>query len=286
MIQLRKDIIHHQDTKDTKPRRLRHRSHGVLGVLVVNFSLLFVAATASAAAAPACAGDCNGDGMVSVSELITGVRISLGAAPLDDCSAFDVGGDGQVRIDELITAVNAALAGCPATPTPTATPSATASSVVAESPTPTATPTDTAQPGTPTATPTQPMVSGHWREDPLAVTDSTCPEMITNGFAADLASRPPCEQIVEMTSDTTVSFEDCTGTRLEGSLDREGTVRATYPTTTDNTIEDCPVSLTASFVVTAGNSPTTVAYTFDVAFAATCHIDNCTIHADGTWTRL
>ena len=30
----------------------------------------------------ACVGDCNGDGMVSVDEMVEGVRISLGEAPL------------------------------------------------------------------------------------------------------------------------------------------------------------------------------------------------------------
>jgi ELWxxDGT repeat protein len=60
----------------------------------------------------ACSGDCNGDGVVSIDELIRAVRIPLGVAPVADCSAADASGDGQVTIDELIQAVNAALAGC------------------------------------------------------------------------------------------------------------------------------------------------------------------------------
>ena len=59
-----------------------------------------------------CAGDCNGDGMVPINELIAGVNIALGNSPVSTCEAFDVNGDGEVTINELIAAVNAALNGC------------------------------------------------------------------------------------------------------------------------------------------------------------------------------
>jgi hypothetical protein len=59
-----------------------------------------------------CTGDCNGDGVVTVDELITGVNIALGTASLDTCSVFDSTGDGAVTVDELIGAVNNALTGC------------------------------------------------------------------------------------------------------------------------------------------------------------------------------
>jgi hypothetical protein len=62
---------------------------------------------------PACVGDCNGDGEVSIGELIIGVNISLGTQPLSMCEAFDADGDGEVGINELIQAVNNALEGCP-----------------------------------------------------------------------------------------------------------------------------------------------------------------------------
>jgi hypothetical protein len=63
-------------------------------------------------AAPACAGDCDGDGQVSIAELITGIAISLGSDALDACPAFDADGDGRVSVDELLTAVGAALGAC------------------------------------------------------------------------------------------------------------------------------------------------------------------------------
>ena len=62
--------------------------------------------------APSCTGDCDGDGAVTINELITGVNIALGSAPLAQCAAFDADGDGLVAINELIAAVGAALDGC------------------------------------------------------------------------------------------------------------------------------------------------------------------------------
>jgi hypothetical protein len=68
--------------------------------------------------APACPGDCNGDGKVTVDELVRAVSGALGTGTA--CSADDLDGDGTISITELVAAVNAALNGCPATPTPTA----------------------------------------------------------------------------------------------------------------------------------------------------------------------
>jgi RHS repeat-associated protein len=67
-------------------------------------------------------GDCNGDGLVRVDELMRGVGIMLGDLPLASCEAFDLDGDGRVTIDELIQAVRIALGGAtPVPPTPTQT---------------------------------------------------------------------------------------------------------------------------------------------------------------------
>jgi hypothetical protein len=63
---------------------------------------------------PACSGDCNGDGSVTVDEIIRGVNIALGNSELSTCPSFDGNGNGAVTIDELIQGVNAALTGCPA----------------------------------------------------------------------------------------------------------------------------------------------------------------------------
>jgi len=57
-------------------------------------------------------GDCDGNRSVVVSELVTGVNISLGSDDVSRCRAFDRDGSGMVEIAELIAAVNALLNGC------------------------------------------------------------------------------------------------------------------------------------------------------------------------------
>jgi autotransporter-associated beta strand protein len=59
-----------------------------------------------------CRGDCDGNGSVSINELILGVNIALGNDSVDRCPAFDADGSGTVAIQELIAAVNNALGGC------------------------------------------------------------------------------------------------------------------------------------------------------------------------------
>jgi hypothetical protein len=65
-------------------------------------------------AAPACAGDCDGNGRVTVDELTVGVRIALALAPVSQCAACDGDGDGAVGVEEIVRAVAGALAGCAA----------------------------------------------------------------------------------------------------------------------------------------------------------------------------
>lgn len=252
------------------------------------FLLLLGAASGAAPAAAACVGDCDGNGAVTINELITGVRISLGSGTVDDCLAFDATPDGELRINELIIGVGNGLSGCPATPTATATAPNQASPTVAETATATPTPqaTGTATlPGTPTATPTLPAVAGTWLEQPLEVVESTCLAPVTESFAEDLASRPPCEQIVELLGETAVAVEDCTGTRVEGTLDRDGTIRVAYPPASD-TVAECTVDLATSAVIPAGADPTTATYTFDIDFSGDdCPLSDCRIEAEGTWAK-
>lgn len=75
--------------------------------------------------ATACVGDCDGDGRVTVAELVRGVRIGLNGALPQQCVAIDDNHDTVVSIGELIAAVRRALDACPVptvTPSPTATP--------------------------------------------------------------------------------------------------------------------------------------------------------------------
>ena len=59
-----------------------------------------------------CVGDCNGDGEVTVDELILGVNIALGSQDSSACEAFDTDDDNQVTVSELVKGVNNALGGC------------------------------------------------------------------------------------------------------------------------------------------------------------------------------
>ncbi len=103
--------------------------HGVVSLTITLFVCCFAgSARAVSAATPTpvatCAGDCNGDGEVTVDEILTMVNIALGSGSVADCLAGDVNGDGEITVDEIVTAVGNALNGC-APATPTATPTAT-----------------------------------------------------------------------------------------------------------------------------------------------------------------
>src|SRR5262249_44364231 len=54
----------------------------------------------------ACTCDCNGNGVVTVDELLHGVNIALGRLPLSSCTALDQNGDGKVTINELLSGVS------------------------------------------------------------------------------------------------------------------------------------------------------------------------------------
>jgi outer membrane protein assembly factor BamB len=80
-----------------------------------------------------CAGDCNGDGEVTIDELVIGVDIALDVLPLSTCPAFDTGMDGGVSISEVTAAVGNALNGCSSpTGNPTPTPVSVADDSVLE----------------------------------------------------------------------------------------------------------------------------------------------------------
>lgn len=105
-----------------------------------------------AAGAMACYGDCDGDGFLTVDELVRAVTIALGRQTIDTCLSADVSGDEMVTVEEVIVATQFALRGCP--PPDTATATATDTPVHTGTPTVTATRTLTAtRTRTPTHTP-------------------------------------------------------------------------------------------------------------------------------------
>jgi pimeloyl-ACP methyl ester carboxylesterase len=60
-----------------------------------------------------CVGDCNGDGNVTVDEMVRGIGITLGTIEIEVCEALDCQGTGSTSISCVIQAVNNAIAGCP-----------------------------------------------------------------------------------------------------------------------------------------------------------------------------
>jgi len=65
-------------------------------------------------AAPACTGDCNGDGRVRSNEVTVMINIINGKAQLTSCPAADANGDGRVRSNEVTIAINNINRGCSA----------------------------------------------------------------------------------------------------------------------------------------------------------------------------
>ncbi|HKA54801.1 MAG TPA: hypothetical protein VKJ47_14170 [Candidatus Binatia bacterium] len=59
-----------------------------------------------------CIGDCDGDGMVTVDEVLTMVNIGLGRLLSSECEAGDANHDGFITVDEITAAVNRVLDGC------------------------------------------------------------------------------------------------------------------------------------------------------------------------------
>ena len=62
---------------------------------------------------PACIGDCDRSGRVTVEELVRGVTILLHESGPADCLAIDADSDGGVVISEAVRAVANAMDGCP-----------------------------------------------------------------------------------------------------------------------------------------------------------------------------
>lgn len=95
-------------------------SRALHGAIIVLASMVLVAHPGRSAVA-ACVGDCNGDDVVWIDELVAMVDVALGIQPLSVCTAGDADGSETISIDEIITAVTRALDGCVPGPQPTPT---------------------------------------------------------------------------------------------------------------------------------------------------------------------
>ena len=218
---------------------------------------LLTFALAGAAPATACVGDCSGDGAVTVDEIVAGVNIALGAAPVAACPPFDAGGDGEVTVDEILQAVGVALAGCPQatvspeppTNTPSATPTATMTAVPSASPPATDTPTPTAPP-TPSATPSPsatptPSTTPTSSPSPSA-TPTPTPSPTPSMTPSSTATRTESPSATASATKTTTPTSTATSTR---------TATPTVSPTSTRTVTPLPTS-TRTATATASATPT------------------------------
>lgn len=244
--------------------------------------LLACLASVGTTTAVACVGDCDGNGAVSISDLVSAVNISLGLAPVATCAAIDANGDGMAAINELVLAVNHGLNGCPPTPTPSPEDTPPPTTTAAPSATATATTATTGQPS-PTSTEEFPDVTGVWDETQLDLTSSTCLEFFAVAFAEELAQRPPCTHLVA-NNGADVSVIDCNAREFHGDLDTDG--RITYPLPEEIGVENgCLVTLNTTVRVDTVPVPAAATYFFDISFGGTCPLDSCNLTARAGWTR-
>lgn len=60
-----------------------------------------------------CAGDCNGDGTVTINDILAMVNVALGRLDVAACPPGDVNHDGSITIAEIVLALTNAFQGCP-----------------------------------------------------------------------------------------------------------------------------------------------------------------------------
>ena len=169
-------------------------------LLVILFFALVT--TPQARGALPCSGDCDGDGHLTVDELVRSVSIALGGASLDLCRSIDISEDGNVTVEEIIIATQLALKGCPPpdTPTSTSTPTSTRTDTPTVTSTPTRTPTPTDTPTrTPTATPTATPTGNR---PPELVCQDVYRTFVGIPIALPIEAADPNDNVLTFTSDT------------------------------------------------------------------------------------
>lgn len=76
-------------------------------------ALICLLAGPTAASASFCSGDCDGNGEVTIDEVLRAMRVALGAEDLASCRPVERNDDGEVSVEEVIFALQMALQGCP-----------------------------------------------------------------------------------------------------------------------------------------------------------------------------
>ncbi|HYD50391.1 MAG TPA: hypothetical protein VEB21_18685, partial [Terriglobales bacterium] len=96
--------------------RGRGRRVRIAGLAIALFAAVAGRAEATVVSPLSCAADCDASSAVTVDELLRLVNLSLGQAPLTDCSCADANDDGAVTVDEVVAGISDALNGCVAPP--------------------------------------------------------------------------------------------------------------------------------------------------------------------------
>lgn len=110
-------------------------SRGAAGLLALLVAIGVLGGTSTIEAqGQLCSGDCDGNTLVSVDELVLAVNIALRGAGLDRCATLDANHDDVVTVDEIVVSVAEAVDGCPGQ---TARPTRTPTPLVVGTPTPT-----------------------------------------------------------------------------------------------------------------------------------------------------
>jgi hypothetical protein len=151
---------------------------------------------------------------------------------------------------------------------------------------PASTPTPTTT-TVPTATATSPpSAAGTWTETQLAVTATNC-NSATAGIIADAAAAWPssCDYQVSQMG-TAVHAVDCQGDGLDGTVDNMGKVLFVDPAQSETVDNGCTFTISGTIAIDTSRSPTTAAYTLELAFFGPCSpFAGCTAHLQSQWTR-
>lgn len=222
-----------------------------------------------AATAQSCGGDCDGDGAVSVSELITAVNIVLGSAVLDACPAILGGGSGPPGVSHLIAAVNNALCACGPCPPPLPTR------------TPTATPRPPTVTATVSATPTPTPVVSTWIEDTFRLTGSNCPKQVNDAVRAELPGQSETYRISEHDGAAVVEASD--GSTEIAMVDDSGVLHDTF--SQSDSQGSCVVVVDGEIAVSLRMAQSTATYHYDVSSSGCPRNLRCRATITSRWRR-
>jgi hypothetical protein len=219
------------------------------------------------AGAQSCIGDCDGNGVVAVNEIILGVDILLGLEDVSSCPNLD-DGSGMVTVSRLVTAVNNALCGCgggcAVTPGPT-------------------TPSPTGPVAAPTPTPTEAASVSTWTVNSYDVKSSDCFAPIEG--AVEGALRAVGSQFTVTESGNRVQIDYGDNNVLVGSVDSDGTVHVQE--TSKDSIGPCDYDVAFSASANLSNSPATATYDANVNLSGFClGLSDCRMEITSLWTRL